>query len=206
MNIEIINVGLGNPASVKNMLKRIGFKSNLTQKPSSKVPPDLIILPGVGSFDAGMKLIEKNGWKSYLRDIKDHQSTNILGICLGMQLLCDGSEEGDLSGLGLISGYFKKFRPISSKIKVPHMGWNRVDYNNSKKKFEEFNLLEARYYFVHSYRYFHDDEKHIIGTCDYDGQFGAVINDNNITGFQFHPEKSHKNGMSILKKYIEMSC
>ena len=206
MNIQIINAGLGNVASVKNMLKRIGYDSVLVEKPSSQLLPDLIILPGVGSFDTGMRLIEELGWKDYLQDIKDNGSVSILGICLGMQLLCNGSEEGAMPGLGLIDGYCKKFRPILKSLKVPHMGWNRVNFKTLDEKFKSFHSLESRYYFVHAYKYSHTNDDYIIGKCNYDEPFGAIINDKNITGFQFHPEKSHKNGMNILKQYIENLC
>ncbi|MDG2989579.1 imidazole glycerol phosphate synthase subunit HisH [Candidatus Synechococcus calcipolaris G9] len=206
MNIQIINVGLGNVASIQNMLKKLGHPSSLNATPDLENPPNLIILPGVGAYDAGMSLLKKYGWPSYLADLVHQGTTRILGICLGMQLLCEGSEEGSPPGLGLIPGHFKRFAFKDTALKVPHMGWNRVKFQATEHPLIALHTTPCRFYFVHSYYYLSENDHYIIGWCTHGEPFGAAIHHGMITGVQFHPEKSHKFGMQFFQSYLSSVC
>lgn len=206
MNIQIINVGLGNVASIQNMLKKVGYMAHLCETPDINQAPDLIILPGVGSYDTGMVMLEQHGWVHYLKEVATQGAVNILGICLGMQLLCDGSEEGSYPGLGLISGQFKRFKPGNISLKVPHMGWNTVTLTEVGRSLFPISDQMPRFYFVHSYHYCESDNDFVIGWCNYGQKFGAIIHNKSITGVQFHPEKSHRFGMQFFDTYINSIC
>lgn len=200
MKIHIIDSGIGNTGSVKNMLKKINVESICKAKPSNDIPTH-IILPGVGSFDSGIKKLKLSGWHSY---ILDNPNIKILGICLGMQMLCDGSEEGSAEGLGLIPGYFKQFKRKNLDMKIPHMGWNFVKFSNNNHSLNKnFINLPIRFYFVHSFRYLINSSNYVVAKTRYfDDSFGSIIENNNAVGFQFHPEKSHSYGMTLLKNYF----
>ncbi len=203
MNLAIVSVGLGNVASVKNMISKLGHQALLLSEPPEVDIPEIIILPGVGAYDNGITRLKNSGWYSWLKTHRDENRDNvkIIGICLGMQLLCDGSEEGDQEGLGLIPGFFKRFSftdKESETLKIPHMGWSSVNFDRKKAFWAESVTDEARYYFVHSYYYSHEVNDYIIGTANYGGDFGAAIQNQNVIGFQFHPEKSHRFGKELL--------
>lgn len=203
MKIGIVSVGLGNIASVKNMVRRVGFDAQLyEQPPEDEGVFDLLFLPGVGSYDNGVKRMKDHGWYEWLKTDQNVLSgkTKIIGICLGMQLLCNGSEEGDLEGLGLIPGFFKRFSPKNETLKVPNMGWNTVSFDESKSPWVINLPEESRFYFVHSYYYSYNDETYVLGKSEYGIWYASAIIRKNIMGFQFHPEKSHKFGMTLLQE------
>ena len=206
MDIQIINSGIGNIASVSNMLKKIGFTSQTVQEPDFSKMFDLTILPGVGSFDNGMRRLNELGWSDYLKMISEDKKKRfkILGICLGMQLLSDGSEEGNLEGLSLIPGFFKRIKADNKDIKIPHMGWNEVKILKSGKiLWPENDIRKPKFYFVHSYSYSNISTDFICGQTEYGGNsFASIISKDNSFGFQFHPEKSHSYGMTILEQFI----
>lgn len=207
--IKIVDIGLGNIASIQNMLKKIGHESVRVAIPdfqSSDV--DLLILPGVGSFDYAMKKLNSVRWTPFIRDLVNDKRVKLMGICLGMQLLCDGSEEGNLGGISLIPGYFKKFNANgdSGKLKVPHMGWNSVRYNESGSWMMEGHQQDPRYYFVHSYHYTHHSTQYISGTTEYGIEYASAIQNENVFGFQFHPEKSHRFGMNLFRNVMGQLC
>ena len=205
MKIQIIDSGIGNILSVQNMLRKIRFKSDIVRKPNDN-DYNLTILPGVGAFDNGIKRLNDLGWSSYLKNISNNKKHQILGICLGMQLLTSGSEEGNLSGLELIPGYFEKLGKKNQKTKVPHMGWNYVEFKKYKNYFWENSQDDPRFYFVHSYKYSYQDSSYIAGESTYEKEnFASIIKLENITGFQFHPEKSHNYGMRLLHQFLS-SC
>ena len=199
--IAIIDYGVGNSASIKNMLNRIGYESIITNKASDLESADKLILPGVGAFDAAMNKLEATGLVQVMAEQVQTYKKPLLGICLGMQLLCRGSEEGQKKGLGYRAGDVKRFE-LSEPFKVPHMGWNYVEvpaYSANKLCAE---LLEkSRFYFVHSYYVQVDDPNLCILKCDYGGAFTAAFAHDNIYGCQFHPEKSHKYGMKLLENF-----
>jgi glutamine amidotransferase len=198
--IQIIDYGMGNLGSIANMLKKIGFKSRIVNISSDLSPNNPSILPGVGAFDNAMSKLNENGWTD---SIKANVSSGapLLGICLGMQLLGTSSEEGQMKGLDLIPGKVLRF-PKSDILKVPHMGWNKVIPND----FEFYSgLLENKFYFVHSYYFSPDQNDDIAGTTNYGLEFASSLRRGLVFGAQFHPEKSHKYGMALLKNYCEIS-
>ena len=201
--ITILDIGMGNLGSVRNMLKYIGTSVAVESEPSKISVASKIILPGVGSFDAAIKKINRQkGMLTILKE-KALDNTPILGICLGMQLLTNKSEEGKLPGLGLIPAETIRF-PSNPKIKVPHMGWNDCIINNPSPITSNIDKNNNRYYFVHSYYVKVDNPAHSLMTSRYGVDFDSVIGRDNIFGMQFHPEKSHKFGMQILKNFIDL--
>ncbi len=200
--IGIIDYKMGNIGSIQNMLKRISVKSVISSKIEILNNCDKLILPGVGSFDQGMKNLKNHNFIRFLNDYVIKDKKPILGICLGMQLFADNSEEGDLSGLGWIKGNVKKFNLRKDGLKVPHMGWNNIECKNSKLFLNLPN--EKRFYFVHSFFFECKNKENIISTTDYGINFASSINKQNIWGTQFHPEKSHICGMKLLKNYAKL--
>ena len=201
--ITILHYGMGNLGSILNMLKRIGVAAEVCERPEELAKASKLLLPGVGAFDAAMQRI--NGIKG-LREALDRkvleEKTPILGICLGMQLLTLSSEEGQLPGLGYIPGLTLRF-PTSADLKVPHMGWNLIQ--EVKTNPLTANLPEEpRFYFVHSYYVKVQDPAHRVATVHYGLDFDAVIQKDHILGAQFHPEKSHRFGMQLLKNFAEI--
>lgn len=200
--IDIVNYGMGNLGSVLNMLKYIGVSSKIVDDPGVLEKAEKILLPGVGSFDQAMKRIKENGFLEVLNHKAINEKTPILGICLGMQLLTNGSEEGKLPGLGWINSETIRF-PRSSGLKVPHLGWNVV-YPSTDSPLTKKLPEESRFYFVHSYYVTVASEENSILKTDYGIKFDAAIQKENIYGAQFHPEKSHKFGMQLLKNFAEI--
>lgn len=200
--VGIINYGLGNLGSIQNMLKVIGEKSIISSNPEELDKCDRYILPGVGAFDAGMKKLNESGLTEYIKEKANKEKKPILGICLGMQLLGRKSEEGTLPGLGLIPFDNIRFRLDDTDLKVPHMGWDIVEF---KKDSPLLKSLEGtqRYYFVHSYHAQCDSKENVLMTCDYGYEFAASVVKGNIMGVQFHPEKSHDFGMALLKNFVK---
>jgi glutamine amidotransferase len=206
MTITIIDYGMGNLASIQNMLKSLGIPSLISSDPKAISRAEKLILPGVGSFDQGVEKIQS---KSFL--VESIQETvverirPILGICLGMQLLMESSEEGDLPGLSLVPGTVKKFKKDSSIGKI-HMGWNSIKILNAENPIFKYLESELRFYFVHGYFVIPENEIHTIAQTNFGIDFSSAINSNKIWGMQFHPEKSHKFGQAILKGFGEMEC
>jgi len=201
--IVIIDYGIGNLASVLNMFKKIGVKDACISSDFSTIDKaNKILLPGVGSFDAGMNNLEKSGLIPILNNKVLKQKTPILGICLGMQLLTHKSEEGIKAGLGWIEGETVKFNfDSNNQLKIPQMGWNYVEV---KKENKLIDLNERnRFYFVHSY-YVKCQEEQSIATSHYGFDFTCMVNKENIFGAQFHPEKSLSFGMKFLEKFIKL--
>ena len=198
--IGIIDYGMGNVGSVESMINHLGYhKTKIVTTPQELKNVDKIILPGVGTFDNGMKSLQESGLLSELNKQVLNKNKPVLGICLGMQLLMDRSEEGKLSGLGWIKGECKKFIFDNKKLKVPHMGWNEVTPINNKLCDEV-----SRFYFVHSYYAQCKNKNNIMLKTNYGIEFVSGIFDGNIFGVQFHPEKSHSYGMKLMKKFIDL--
>ena len=198
----IIDYGLGNLGSIYNMLDVIGEDSIISDNPQKLHECDRLILPGVGSFDAGMKNLEE---KSLINCLKKEVSEgkSILGICLGMQLLGRKSEEGSSLGLGFIPFDTVKFSfDKTLKLKIPHMGWDIVTFTQENKLLSEIDGRQ-RYYFVHSYHAKCDSKRNVLMRCEYAYEFAASVVNENVYGVQFHPEKSHDFGMRLLKNFVE---
>jgi len=202
--ITIVNYGMGNLGSVQNMCKRIGVPSEITGDPEVIAKATKLLLPGVGAFDAAMQKIAGSGLRKVMDKKVLEEKVPTLGICLGMQLLTNSSEEGVLPGLGWIPAKTIKFAfPPDSKLKIPHMGWN---YVFSKKESPLTNDLpeEPRFYFVHSYYVKCDDEQDVLMTTPYGADFHSIVQKDNVFGAQFHPEKSHKYGMKLLANFAKI--
>ena len=200
--ITIVDYDMGNSRSVVNMLQRIGFKAEITRDHKKLESAEKLILPGVGSFDTAMKNLEHFELKELLDRKALIEKVPFLGICLGMQILTNSSEEGNLSGLGWIKGSASKFKS-ENDIKVPHMGWNYIQPSSNSRLCK--NLEDnSRFYFVHSYYVQVNEEEHSSMKTKYSLEFDSGIEKDNIFGVQFHPEKSHKFGMQILKNFAEL--
>lgn len=200
--VGIINYGLGNLGSIQNMLKVIGEKSIISADIKALNTCDRYILPGVGAFDAGMTRLQESGLVDFIKNKVLDEKAPILGICLGMQLLGRKSEEGSLPGLGLIPFDNIRFRLEDSNLRVPHMGWDIVEFKQSNSLLKNLEGTQ-RYYFVHSYHALCDSKDNILMTCDYGYEFAAAVVKDNIMGVQFHPEKSHDFGMALLNNFVK---
>lgn len=202
--ITIINYGMGNLGSVVNMFKRIGVVSEVTNDVETIRKADKLLLPGVGAFDAAMQRIHAiDGLRETLDEKVMVKKTPILGICLGMQLLTRRSEEGQEKGLGWIEAKTVRF-PNGNNLKIPHMGWNIVHFTRPHALNKGMLEDEQRFYFVHSYYVECNDVNDILGQTTYGITFTSVIQHENIMGAQFHPEKSHRFGMQLLKNFAEI--
>lgn len=200
--ISIINYGMGNLGSIQNMLKKIGIQSNIVENPNEISNLSKLILPGVGSFDEAMKALHQNNWVSYLNQKVLKEKIPILGICLGMQLMTDFSEEGTERGLGWINGGTLKFDAQKLNVKVPHMGWNVVIPSKESDLFYS-NEEELRFYHVHSFYAELKDKTQELASTNHGINFTSAFGKENILGVQFHPEKSHKFGMQLLRNFYE---
>ena len=198
--VGILNYGLGNLGSIANMLKAINEKTIITDDPNEIKAADGIIIPGVGAFDAGMSKLLRTGLVDIIKE-EAKEGKPILGICLGMQLLGRGSEEGSRKGLDLIPFECIKFRCSDSGLKIPHMGWDIVNIKQNHKIVCNLKGLQ-RYYFVHSYHARCDNDDNVLMTCEYGYEFACAVVKGNVIGVQFHPEKSHDFGMALLKNFV----
>ena len=202
--ITIINYGMGNLGSVQNMLKRIGVKSVITSDINEIEKAEKILLPGVGAFDAAISKIDELNLRPVLTFMAKEKKVPFLGICLGMQLLTESSEEGVLKGLNFVPAKTIKFKfPENSDLKIPHMGWNLVTKNTESVLTKNFTD-EFRFYFVHSYHVKCDNPINSILTTNYGYEFDSAIQNENVFGAQFHTEKSHKYGMQLLSNFANI--
>lgn len=202
--VYLIDVGIGNIGSVARMISKTGVNVSIVKDASQISKEGKVILPGVGKFDSAITLLANYGFEKKFWIQLKNRNTPILGICLGMQLLCRRSEEGSKSGLGLIEAEVKKFQFTNDQqFKVPHMGWNTVNAVKPNPIIPT-DSVEQRFYFVHSYKVVPDDQKIIIGLSNYGGEFCAAFQEDNIFGVQFHPEKSHRFGLELIKRFIEL--
>lgn len=199
--ITVVDVGLGNVASVGNMLQRLGVRADVADRPSESLTDQPIILPGVGAFDTGIQRLQDAGWFHLIQQLP--MSHPLLGICLGMQLLGTRSEEGQLPGLQRVSADFVRFR--DADLRVPHMGWNHVTRVSPDPVFEALPE-HPRYYFTHSYYGVCDRSEDVLATCHYGKDFVAAFRKEGTYGVQFHPEKSHKFGLALLGSWLENAC
>jgi glutamine amidotransferase len=200
--IAIVDYNMGNLASVQNAFAKLGKESVVESDPTRFKNYDKLVLPGVGAFGDAMEHLRERNMIEALREYAK-SGKYMLGICLGMQLLFESSQEfGEHEGLGLIKGNVKAFdtSKFEEKLKVPHMGWNRM-FTKKHPLFE--NLDEEHYlYFVHSYHVNCTNEEDIIGRTNYGYEFTSAVACGNVFGIQPHPEKSHENGLKILENFI----
>lgn len=202
--VVIIDYGMGNVGSIANMLKKLGEEAIISNKIDDIKASDRLILPGVGSFDAGMTNLVSSGILDELERQVHVNKKPILGICLGMQLLGRKSDEGKTEGLGWIPFETVSFDK-SINLPIPHMGWDYVAIcDQSNLLVKNLSNEKLRYYFVHSYHAVCDDKRYSLMTCEYGYEFAAAVNFENIYGVQFHPEKSHKFGARLLSNFLEV--
>ncbi|MCT7405749.1 imidazole glycerol phosphate synthase subunit HisH [Aliarcobacter cryaerophilus] len=200
--IAILDYGVGNLKSIYNMFKKVGVESFITSNIEDIKNANKYLLPGVGSFDHGITSLKKTLFFETLEKEVLENKKPILGICLGMQLLTNSSEEGKEKGLGWIDAQTMKFDLEDKNLSIPHMGWNKTIPINTNTIFR--NLDENRFYFVHSYHVVCNSKENILATSNYGEIFTCSIYKENIYGVQFHPEKSHKFGMQLLKNFGDL--
>jgi glutamine amidotransferase len=201
--ITIVDYGMGNLGSIKNMLKKVGADCEITADPDRLQQAKKLILPGVGAFDAGMAKLNSSGLVPVLNEQVLEKKVPVLGICLGMQLMTQSSEEGVLAGLGWVDAKTVRFVPaLGSNLKVPHMGWNLVKPSKSSPLLRDAEE-EERFYFVHSYFVQCQKSEEVLLHTHYGHSFDAAFEVGNVIGVQFHPEKSHKFGMRLLRNFAE---
>jgi len=203
--ITIIDYGLGNIRAFQNVYEKLSIPVIVARVPEEVEKASKIILPGVGSFDYAMSQLNKSGMRGVLEKRVLYDKIPVIGICVGMQMLADSSEEGKESGLGWVKGNVCKFDPnlIPFKSRLPHMGWNTVV---PKENVSLFNGIEnyARFYFLHSYYFECNEKSQIISKTDYGITYASAVNKENVFGIQFHPEKSHYNGIRLLNNFAKL--
>lgn len=197
--IGIVDYGVGNLGSVRNMFRRVGCDAVIVGTAEEVRACSKLVLPGVGSFDRAIEQLDMSGLRHVLDEMALERKVPLLGICLGMQLLTRGSEEGNCPGLGYIPAQARRF-PRDVALKVPHMGWNLVTASNPSPLTAHFEE-ETRFYFVHSYYVQVDDPADSMLKCTYGLTFDAGIMHGNIFGAQFHPEKSHRFGKALFTAF-----
>ena len=204
-DVIIIDAGIGNVLSVLRMFEHIGIDAAVARHPAEARGARRLVLPGVGAFDAGMAALDQGGWRGTLEEIRV-SGVPIIGICLGMQLLCRGSEEGAAPGLGWIAADVRRLDTGGdARLKLPHMGWAEVEVTRSNPLLDESREL-PRFYHVHQYRAVCDDPADVIATATYGTEFVTAVQRGSLYGVQFHPEKSHRFGMDLLRRFSELPC
>jgi len=203
--IGIINYGSGNVQAIANIYNRTNFQYKIIQDPEQLKNVDKLILPGVGDFDETIKVLDSSGLRNALNEEVLVKKKPVLGICVGMQILSNDSEEGTQKGLGWINGNVKKFDILKIKDKpfIPHMGWNNVVPQIKHDLFNKIDI-ELGFYFVHSYFFQPLSSDNILGTTFYGEEFTSAVFNDNIFGVQFHPEKSHSNGIQLLSNFASI--
>jgi glutamine amidotransferase len=197
--VSIVNYGIGNIGSVSNMFRKLRVETELVSSPKSIANAKRLILPGVGAFDACMRALNDSGLRDTVAEFAGTQRP-MLGICVGMQMLTLDSEEGLLPGLGLIRAHTRRF-PNSNGLRIPHMGWDTVQWSDPAHPLARDLTHASRFYFVHSFRVVCESPANSLAACTYGGEFSAAIVSGNLAGVQFHPEKSHRFGLQLLGNF-----
>lgn len=202
--IGIVDYGLGNVRAFENIYRRLGVPAEAVRTSEQLAQADRLILPGVGAFDWAMARLTDSDMIGTLNSRVLEDSIPVLGVCVGMQMMADSSDEGKAAGLGWIPGRVERFRSdlFSTHTHLPHMGWNNIEVVDTPALFG--GLTAPRFYFLHSYFYRPVDEKHVISRTHYGQVFASAIRRDNIWATQFHPEKSHDWGVALLRNFAEV--
>lgn len=200
-DVTIVNYGLGNIRAFKNVFDALNVSCDIASTATEMGSARRLILPGVGAFDWAMAQLNASGMREALDDLVLAKSVPVLGVCVGMQMMADSSEEGVLPGLGWISGTVRRMTGEGQGLPLPHMGWNDVKPVSSDGLF--LGLTEPTYYFLHSYCFDASDASTVAAVTDYGLTFASSVRRSNIYGTQFHPEKSHHWGVGLLKNFAE---
>lgn len=203
--IVIVDYGLGNVKAFSNMYKRMNIDAHMARSADELTDATRIILPGVGHFDHAMELLDASGMRNALDDAALNRSVPILGICVGMQILAEGSDEGSRAGLGWIPGRVRGMTnlPLSNSMPLPHMGWNDVQPVGAPPLFDGLEN-DARFYFLHSFYFAPSNESATVAVTNYGADFTCAVGAGTVQGVQFHPEKSHHWGARLLKNFAEL--
>ena len=203
--ITIINYGSGNINAIGNIYERLKIPFRIADRPEEVNGSEKIILPGVGAFDETISMLDESGFRAVLDHEVLKNKVPVLGICVGMQILANKSEEGILSGLGWVNGEVKKIDKtlLNQKPKVPHLGWNSVELNKMNSLFDGIDTDEG-FYFLHSYYFDCANDSDVLTRTFYGKSFASAVNNNNVYGVQFHPEKSHHNGVRLLQNFATL--
>lgn len=200
--VAIVDYGMGNVVSVAAAVQHLGSQSKVTSDPAELARADRIILPGVGAFGDAMRNLNERNLIEPLRELVEMRKKPILGICLGAQLLTRESEEYGLhQGFGWIDGVVRRLRVDEAGLRVPHVGWNGIDRRGDSRLLKDVSD-DALFYYVHSYVIECRDQSAVAACCDYGGKFTSVVEKGNVAGAQFHPEKSQRYGLQVLKNFL----
>lgn len=203
MKVIIPALPISNLGAVANMVKKCGGNPLITSDPRELYNADRIIISGVGSFDSGIISLKEGGWLEALTEIHNDQQIPILGICLGMQLMCINSDEGFLNGLSWFNANVKLIQSADKGFKVPHMGWNTVEVVKNDTLLDNFTT-SSRFYFVHSFHVVCNDSTDVVAITNYHLNITAIIRKGLTYGVQFHPEKSHNYGVKLISNFLNL--
>lgn len=204
IHVVVADYGMGNLHSVKKALTRLQINPLISSSPDQLLRADKIILPGVGHFQMAMENLQKRHLDQALHEAVIGKGVPVLGICLGMQLLANSSEEGGMvKGLGWIDAEVVRFRNENTRFKIPHMGWNSIKVTKSSPLMQQIPD-GSEFYFVHSYHFRCQDPQDMLNETDYVYPFASAVQKGHIMGAQYHPEKSHDTGLQLLKNFIEL--
>lgn len=203
--ITLIDYGVGNIFAFQNVFKRLSIPTKIATTAYDLVNAEKLILPGVGAFDFAMEQLNASGMREILDELVLKKKIPVIGICVGMQMMGNSSEEGTAEGLKWIDADVKKFDEslIQQRTKLPHMGWNDVSPLNGHPLFDGLEH-DSIFYFLHSFYFNCKNKENIIAVSDYGISFASAVNSNNVYGIQFHPEKSHQNGEKLLNNFAQL--
>ena len=203
--ITIVDYGLGNIQAFLNVYKQLNVEARTAQTAGELAGATRVILPGVGAFDHAMERLEQSGMRATLDELVLRRQVPVLGVCVGMQMLARGSDEGKLPGLGWIDAHVSAFQcwEPAKQLPVPHMGWNDVRPNTATGLFEDLGA-DVRFYFLHSFFFQCADPKDVLAVAQYGADFSAAVHHRNVYGVQFNPEKSHHFGTRLLRNFAAL--